>query len=160
MLPSQQGFTEDLQATNVITPIIDLTPTAEGSLLSNDLAQAITFGSQTAFNINNTSTTLANSPGFWRIFGVAACRTSSSGNRGIQFNMTDGLSTKTVWNFAWLTTGDVAGNGLQFDFIVYLNAGESINGQSTANGAVLAGSYRQIADVSGNTINPDGFTSE
>ena len=27
LLPSQQGFGEDLQATNVVTPIIDLTPT-------------------------------------------------------------------------------------------------------------------------------------
>ena len=31
LLPSQRGFGDDLQATNLITPIIDLTPTAEGS---------------------------------------------------------------------------------------------------------------------------------
>ena len=30
LLPSQQGFGEDLQASNVITPVIDVTPTAEG----------------------------------------------------------------------------------------------------------------------------------
>ena len=33
LLPSQQGFGEDLQATNVVQPIIDLTPTAEGTVL-------------------------------------------------------------------------------------------------------------------------------
>ena len=41
LLPSQQGFGEDLQASNVITPIIDLTPTAEGSSLSENLSTAL-----------------------------------------------------------------------------------------------------------------------
>ena len=29
LLPSQQGFGSDLEATNLIQPVIDLTPTAE-----------------------------------------------------------------------------------------------------------------------------------
>ena len=37
LLPSQQGFGEDLQATTVVTPIIDLTPSAEGSETRQDL---------------------------------------------------------------------------------------------------------------------------
>ena len=41
LLPSQQGFGEDLQASNVITPVIDLTPTAEGSQLPIDFARAL-----------------------------------------------------------------------------------------------------------------------
>ena len=32
LLPSQNGFGSELQASNIITPIIDLTPTAEGSI--------------------------------------------------------------------------------------------------------------------------------
>ena len=38
LLPSQAGFGSELQATNVITPIIDLTSAAEGSGLPVDLA--------------------------------------------------------------------------------------------------------------------------
>jgi len=63
LLPSQRGFTEDLQASNVITPIIDLTPTAEGSLLDTSLQQALAFGSQTAFNVINANTTIINTAG-------------------------------------------------------------------------------------------------
>ena len=35
LLPSQRGFGEDLQASNVITPIIDLTAAAEGTTTRN-----------------------------------------------------------------------------------------------------------------------------
>ena len=56
LLPSQNGFGSELQASNVITPIIDLTAAAEGSGLPTDLARAIAFGSQTAFDVSNTST--------------------------------------------------------------------------------------------------------
>jgi len=70
LLPSQQGFTEDLQASNVITPIIDLTPSAEGSTLQTDLQQALNFGGATAHSIANTTSTIINSPGFYRVTGV------------------------------------------------------------------------------------------
>ena len=40
LLPSQNGFGSELQASNVITPIIDLTATAEGSSLGTDLQTA------------------------------------------------------------------------------------------------------------------------
>ena len=43
LLPSQAGFSEDLTATNLIQPIIDLTPTAEGSILRAALQTAIDF---------------------------------------------------------------------------------------------------------------------
>lgn len=68
LLPSQNGFGSELQASNIITPIIDLTSAAEGSGLPFDLRTALAFGSQTAFDIANTTTVIANSPGFYRIF--------------------------------------------------------------------------------------------
>ena len=57
LLPSQRGFGSELQASNVILPIIDLTPTAEGSILRTDLQTALSFGSLTAFDANNTPKT-------------------------------------------------------------------------------------------------------
>ena len=71
LLPSQNGFGSELQATNVITPIIDLTAAAEGSQLRSDLQTAVAFGSQTAFDGTGTTVTVANSPGFYRLSGLA-----------------------------------------------------------------------------------------
>ena len=59
LLPSQQGFGEDLEASNVIQPIIDLTPTAEGNQLPFNLASAINFTDTTAISANSSTQTLA-----------------------------------------------------------------------------------------------------
>ena len=66
LLPSQQGFGEDLQATNVITPIIDLTPSAEGSEIRADLQRSFSFGSITSFGAKNQTAVIASTPGFYR----------------------------------------------------------------------------------------------
>ena len=67
LLPSQRGFGEDLQATNVVTPIIDLTPSAQGADTPTDLRRALGFGSITSFDVANTTTTLVNTPGFFSV---------------------------------------------------------------------------------------------
>lgn len=160
LLPSQQGFTEDLQATNVITPIIDLTPTAEGSALSSDLASALAFGSQTAFEADNSTVVVVNTAGFYRIFGVATNQTDGTVAVNVRFDMTDGLSTKTIWKATLGNTSTRIGVAVPFDFVVFLAAGESLSAVSSRTGRIIAGSSRQIADVSGNIVNPDGFVSQ
>lgn len=157
LLPSQNGFGSELQASNVITPIIDLTATAEGSTLREDMQTAIAFGSQTAFSISNTTTGLANSPGYYRIFGVSSVTTTTAATRHNAFEMTDGLSTKVVWQHRVTGDGASAHSALQFDFVVWLASGESISGQSSAGSNHLIGSYRQIADSEGKFVNPSGF---
>lgn len=160
LLPSQQGFGEDLQASNVITPIIDLTPTAEGSEVRADLQTALAFGSQTAFDVQNTTTVLANSGGFWRILGTSNIRQPSGGTFTAVFNMSDGLSSKTVWKHESTAGTASDSNSVPFDFTVYLNPGDSISAVSPDTAVVIAGSYRQVADVSGNLVNPSGFTPQ
>lgn len=155
LLPSQNGFTEDLQASNVITPIIDLTPSAEGSQVRQDLQTAIAFGSQTPFNVENTTTTILNTTGFYRVFGVV----SQYANTGtvVNFNLTDGLSTKLILQYASATSDSEKNN---IDFVVFLAAGESLNIFTSNSGAIAAGSTRQIADVNGALVNPSGFTPQ
>jgi len=157
LLPSQNGFGSELQASNVITPIIDLTATAEGSGLPGNLQQAIAFGSQTAFKVFNTTTVIANSPGFYRIFGVSNLYTTVSGGVVLAFDMSDGLSTKRVWEHTTGNTTNADLSALQFDFIVWLASGESISAVSTNANAVLSGSTRQIADSQGTLVQPSGF---
>jgi hypothetical protein len=162
LLPSQSGFSEDLQATNVITPIIDLTSVAEGDVLGTNLQTAIAFGSQTAFTANNNTVALANSPGFWRIFGFSyGWFASPTGFSTNSFTMTDGLSTKTVWaQNIYGNASNPGTNGSEFDFVVFLAAGESISAVSSSVSFLMQGSYRQIADVNGNLVNPSGFKAQ
>ena len=157
LLPSQNGFGSELQATTVITPIIDLTATAEGSVLRTDLQTAIAFGSQTAFEANNSTDVVANSPGFYRIFGTSTLKTDGANTRANSFTMTDGISVKTVWKHVQVTSGTAYAISENVDFVVWLAAGESISAVSQDTEGFLTGSSRQIADSSGTLVSPSGY---
>lgn len=150
LLPSQNGFGSELQASNIITPIIDLTASAEGSGLPRDLQSAQAFGSQTAFNVTNTTTTLANAPGFWAIQGSVFV--NASGN--ISFNLTDGLATKVLYNYQNLPTSPSI--TVPFSYLIWLAAGESASFTADST-SFVAGSYRQIADSQGTLVQPSGY---
>ena len=160
LLPSQQGFGEDLQASNVIQPIIDLTPTAEGSEVRADLQTALAFGSQTKFVARNNTVTLANSGGFWRIVGTSNIEQDSASTISTNFSMSDGLSTKVVWEHIVSPGNGDNSNSVIFDYTFYLNPGDSISAVSDNDDGRITGSYRQVADASGNLINPSGFTPQ
>jgi hypothetical protein len=159
LLPSQNGFGSELQATNVITPVIDLTSAAEGSGLPFSLQTAIAFGSQTAFDIKATTTVLANSPGFYRVVGVSTINNNATDGVN-SFTMTDGASTKTVWlhSIDAAPTGDELNSpNIQFDLIFWLASGESVSGSSSKAQCHLGGSIRQVADSLGSLVNPSGY---
>ena len=158
LLPAQQGFGEDLQASNVITPIIDLTPTAEGSSIPVDMQTALAFGSNTSFTVTNSLNLVTNTPGFFRVIGTGSVYTVSSVVRQVRFLISDGVSNNVIWNYQLdAASGDNFGS-VSFDFVVFLRAGDTLNAQSTATDCVITGSSRQIADVNGNLVNPSGFT--
>jgi len=159
LLPSQQGFGADLVAQNVIVPIIDLTAAAEGSDVGTNLQTAIAFGSQNVFSANNSTVVVANTAGFWRIFGTSH-QTSSGSATIVRFQMSDGLSTKDVWQSTISGTGSAYNVGHNFDFIVFLASGESISAITSISSAFLQGSARQIADVNGVLTNPSGFSPQ
>lgn len=158
LLPSQQGFGEDLEATNVITPIIDLTPTAEGSVLPSYLQQALAHGSQTSFNIKAAATTsLVSTPGFYRIIGMVSTQISNSVFREASFQITDGSTVKTLIQYTNYGGTQDSIVVMPFDFISFLRAGDTLQAL-TDNGNSMSGSTRQVADVDGNLVNPAGFT--
>jgi hypothetical protein len=160
LLPSQQGFGEDLQASNVIQPIIDLTPTAEGDDLRPDLQTALAFGNQTSFTVTNTTTTIINTTGFWRIFGVM----SVGGNGGTAgsgtINMV-GTSTKRLLGAFAIGhgSGQDATQQLPLDFNVFLKAGESVSVTCNVQ-AQFDGTVRQLATINGTIVDPDGYTPQ
>ena len=156
LLPSQNGFGSELQASNVITPIIDLTRAAEGSTTPELLQTAIAFGSQTAFAARGSTVVVENAPGFYRIFGTASVASNSAGVRDVRFDMTDGVSTKIVWSIQTPALS-VYPFVSDYDFVVFLAAGESINAVSTDSDGFVNGSSRQIATGDGTLVPPNGF---
>lgn len=159
LLPSQQGFGEDLQASNVILPVIDLTTTAEGGGLGTDLQTAVSFGSQTAFSVTNGTSTIINTAGFYRIFGMAQLQASTAATRSGSFNLTDGLATKKIWEISQVAAGSNDNEHIQFDFVAFFASGESMTVTCTLNCAFV-GSTRQIATVNGTLVNPSGFSAQ
>ena len=79
LLPSQGGFQPgvDFSASTMVIPIIDLTETAEGSSLRQDLQTSYSLGSVTSFDLNNTTSTLINNVGYFKVQGTFSTRAVS-----------------------------------------------------------------------------------
>ena len=149
LLPSQGGFGAgfDLSASSQIIPVIDLTESAEGSNLRSDLQTAFSFASATSFDVNNTSTTVISNTGFYRV--IATFRMTGTGTGKIQ--LTDGATTKDIVSLAGSTTA----TGIEtIDKIFFLKAGDSLLIESSSTATTIRGSFRQIADIDGNLVDP------
>jgi hypothetical protein len=149
LLPSQGGFQAgvDLSASTTVIPIVDLTETAEGSDVRADLQTAFSHGSMSAFNISNATTTVISTTGYFRVFGIA----NLFGSGYIAFNLTDGATTKLLANYIGLSSQYILN---PFDFVVFMAAGDSMTIQSSSVDTRCTGATRQIADISGNLVNP------
>ncbi len=160
LLPSQQGFSIDMEASSVITPVIDITPAAEGSQLATDLQRASSYGSNTFFSAASSTVTAISTPGFHRLIGTSNLQCKSASNVDNYIRITDGTTPKVIWRHS-SKLGAVNGEviSLNLDMTVYLNTGESLTIEADSACAVT-GSTRQIADLYGNVINPVGFTFE
>lgn len=159
-LPSQNGFTEDLQAQNVIVPIIDLTDSTSLASTPEMLQTAVSFGGITSFDVNNTTTTLANSPGFWLIQSNITHTNNPSNIGQVTFNITDGVTTKLIFESGLPTaTGVSTPAAYGFSFVAFLLAGESLTVVCTST-SYARGNYRQIADVNGDLVYPVGYTPQ
>jgi hypothetical protein len=157
LLPSQNGFGSELQATNVITPIIDLTAAAEGSGLVQYAQRAWDF-STTHQKIVNTTTTIVNQTGFWQVDANATYVSGAAGATAtLQIN--DGLATKTIWQVDIINSGvGVHGNSIgTWSEVVWLRAGDSLEGVSGSANLNLNVSVRQVVDPQGVVQNPNGY---
>lgn len=160
LLPSQRGFGLDLEATNVIQPIIDLTPTAEGSVLPEQLREAICFQSSTRFDVSNASSTITSTPGFYRVTGVSTNIANNLGATQCNFQVDQGGTNKVIWSH------DVAAGGIDneitvvpFDLYFFVDTNEALEAFTSA-GCTLAGSFRQVASLDGTLSNPGGFEAQ
>ena len=158
LLPSQQGFGTDLSASDTIIPVIDLTAAAEGSDVPQYLQTALAHGSQTSFRVTNATSTIINTTGFYRVFGCATNKSSSSADE-VKFTLTDGSTPKIIWSMEWAgVTGLTFFAAVPFDFTVFLAAGDSLTVTSDTTNGIINGSTRQVADLNGTLVQPVGFT--
>ena len=59
-----------------------------------------------------------------------------------------------MYQFTGYQTTDVGILSESFDFVVFLKAGDSLQGISTTTSAKIQGTVRQIADINGELTNP------
>jgi|TARA_R110002126_G_scaffold241153_1_gene384628 hypothetical protein len=156
LLPSQGGGGAgfDLSASTQIIPIVDLTESAEGSDVRADIQTALSFKTTSSFSVRNTTTTIVNNTGYFRIFGCMSS-VAPTGNP-INISITDGATSKILLNgnVSSIFTSVGTTQNISFDFIVFVSAGDSITCTSGGTGDSVAGCTRQIADIDGNLTNP------
>jgi hypothetical protein len=152
VFPAQGGaeLVQDLYASGVVQPVIDFSSVAEGSVLAPNLQTAWDFSTGNAAVVNTTST-LINNTGFWLVNFTVDFNAAGDA----LFRITDGLGSKVIYAMSGAPTRQ---NDQGFDqFVVFLRAGDSLTAQSGVSGLTVRASWRQIADVNGNLVNPLGF---
>jgi len=157
LLPSQGGAGAgvDFSASTMVVPIVNLTETAEGSALRQDLQTAFSYNTTTEFSVAFATTTVLNTTGYYRFYGTYNSRSDSTNDNIGQIILNDGTTDKVIWQgrSSDMTT-ITAHSPVIFDFIVKLEAGHSVIVSSNDVETFLIGIFRQIADINGNLINP------
>jgi len=153
LLPSQGGFGAgvDFTASTMVIPIVDITESAEGSGLRQDLQSSLTLAS-TAYNvIGATNTTIINTTGYFRFYGLMSC-VQGGASATVNINITDGTTTKNLLNGAQAVEFSGVGlvNPISYDFIVKIKAGESVRASASDSQTRVSGVAVQIADINGN----------
>lgn len=157
---SQGGaeLVDDLYASGVIVPVVDFTAAATGQQLEQNLQTAwdFTTGQDT---VAGTTTTVISNAGFWQVDLIYSGFISGSVADAANVSITDGLSTKKVWNFAQSGATAAVDSVVESSFVVFLRSGDSLTASTVNTNYVLSLWYRQIATLNGDLVNPSGFTS-
>ena len=156
LLPCQGGAGAgfDLSASTQIIPIIDLTESAEGSNLRQDLQTSLSHDTATSFAVSNATTTLINNTGYWRVFGSYSVLEASGSAQTDSFNISDGATSKIIKSYIRFGSTTATKSLINYDFIIKLDAGDSLTCTSNSTLAHFTGSTRQIASIDGTLTNP------
>ena len=102
LLPSQggSGAGVDFSASTMVIPIVDLTESAEGSSLRQDLQSSLSHNGITSFLVENATTTIVNTTGYYRVFGTVSLRSNQQNTLFFgKFSINDGATSKIVTQF-------------------------------------------------------------
>jgi hypothetical protein len=140
----------------VVVPTYSINSVTEGSGLPENLQTAWDFSTGYA-ETANTSTTLINNTGFWKVNTVLAIGPNAA-NGNASLRISDGLSVKEIWAYSFNAVYDNSQVTQENDLIVFLRSGDSLIAITDQAGLVFNNNWRQIADVNGNLVNPLGFS--
>jgi hypothetical protein len=143
----------DFSASTMVIPIVDLTETAEGSALREDLQTSLSFKSAEAFNVTAAQVNQIITPGYFRVTGNSNVYTNASGSFTSIF-INDGTTDKNIFVHSLPATSTFAIASLSFDFIAFLEAGDTLTVKSFSANSRIDGVTRQVADLQGNLTNP------
>jgi hypothetical protein len=155
VLPSQGGLGAgfDLSASTQIIPIVDLTESAEGSTLRADLQSALSFNTITNFTVVNATTDIITNTGFYRVFGILNHTIGNPTANGF-FRFDDGATQKIFW-YSQPNSSSITGFvQSQFDFNVFIGAGEKLTCVSSSADCLFVGATRQLATINQELVNP------
>jgi len=160
---SQGGaeLVDDLYASGVIMPVVDFSGAAEGSVLRSDLQIARDFATGNKTINTTSSTNVISTPGFWLIdlIYVGFVSSTAGGVNSLQIRDSAAVN-KVIWLLNNSTTATGSNESIaEEQFVVFLRSGDELRGQVYNAAARISLTYRQIADVSGNLVNPLGFVS-
>ena len=156
LLPSQGGFQPgvDFSASTMIMPIVDLTETAEGSGLRQDLQRALSHTNTTHTLLENSTATLVNTTGYYQVDVAYAIQSETADIRNAKLSINDGFSTKIIWQMSLHQSSNASNVNGTYQTIVFLGAGDSLTGTSDDDQVMLNVVTRQIADINGNLVTP------
>ena len=158
---SQGGaeLVDDLYASGVVIPVVDFSDAAAGSVLPQNLQTAYDFATINVSRSSIGTSTVTSTPGFYQIFYYYNLFTGGGAGSASAVAIFDGTSEKTIYNVGQTSSGNNAEELGQTDFVCYLRSGDSLRLKTFISTHFASISARQIADVSGNLINPLGFVS-
>ncbi len=154
LLPSQGGAGAgfDLSASTQIIPIIDLTESAEGSNVREDLQTSSNFATQNTECVNADSL-ITNTTGYFQLHFAYNVNTSGS-NNFVRIYIDDGTTEKDIFKQRAYTSGTSGSIGSNGSIVAFISAGKELRVQSNNTSSAITVSSHQIADISGNLTSP------
>ncbi len=152
LLPSQGGMGAgiDFSASTMVIPIVDITESASGSALRADLQTSVDFATTRTLVNNATNVDIVTTTGFYKV-DLSIRGTSGDGN----LNLFDGVTSQIVKTYNFTATTQ----NILDSFVIFLRAGDSFRGSSSATGVLMQIFTRQIADITGTITSPLGFNT-
>ena len=153
LFPSQGGFGAgfDLSASTQIVPIVDLTETAEGSSLRQDLQTAFSHTASDLTTNSSGTVDLVTTTGYFKVL-YSFTSTGTPGTGEILIN--DGASDKKILRlFSVLSGSDYYILPVTGELMIFLEAGDTLR-SNVSGSSTLVTTTRQIADINGNLVNP------
>lgn len=152
LLPSQGGFQPgvDFSASTMVMPIIDLTETAEGSQVREDLQKASSLNRSTVFAVNNSTATPINTTGYYEVIYTSTILYAAGTQISNHISVTDGITSKKIVEHKSETSSSAVASTIHGKCMIFLAAGDSITVTSGSGNSHLNGSIIQVADLSGN----------